>query len=122
MNMTDELIELTYSVKQALKDHPLVKKLDEIEDKMENDVEVQHLSFVYQVAQDRFNDFLKLYATQSSEVVTAQKALYEAKKQLDEHPLVREYYAAFRPVNDLYDEIQKKIFSPFGGSKSCGGY
>ncbi|MFA6942659.1 MAG: hypothetical protein WCQ71_02275, partial [Bacilli bacterium] len=84
--MTDELIELTYSVKQALKDHPLVKKLDEIEDKMENDVEVQHLSFVYQVAQDRFNDFLKLYATQSSEVVTAQKALYEAKKQLDEHP------------------------------------
>ena len=49
------------------------------------------------------------------------KLLYEAKLNLDNHPLVKEYNEAYKEVRLLYEIINKELFNDFNlkGKHQC---
>lgn len=113
--MKNEVLEKSYSLKEAMEQSEIFKRLQQSEQQMEQNEEVMLLGFAFSNAQTDYNDILKHFASESPEAKTVQKKLYETKKKLDEHPLVREYLHNFQEVRKIYDSIQENIFTPFTG-------
>ena len=118
--MTEELLDLVYKLKETLSKDPRIIKLDELEDKMNNSNEVAKLAIKKEAASDDYNFALSHFAKDSKEVESAQKKLYEAKKELDLHPIVKEYLEQYKIVREYYKEINDILFSIINKDK-CGG-
>ena len=106
-----DLYQKIEELKDLLNEDERVKKLLEAEKKMNASEEVQLLSYKKDVASSEYSDILNHYSRDSEEAIKYQKKLYEAKKALDEHPLVREYMTSYIAVRDLYNEINSVLFS-----------
>ena len=113
----NKLLEL----KEAIAADPRVKALEGLEKKLSQDEEVLSLSKAKDEAERKYNEVLRVFAAESSKAKEAQKALFAAKLALDEHPLVKEYNAAFVAVKDLYLMMDDILFSSFRHPHSCGG-
>lgn len=111
--MDEELIKQAYALKELLDSDERVLKLNEAEKEMENSEGVMRLSYAYSVAQDEYNDALRHFKIESNEARELQKKLYEAKKSLDEHPLVQNYLKRYQDVRLMYNKIQNELFKPF---------
>ncbi len=111
--MEENIIDLAYDLKDTIKNSNLNKELEEAESKMEENEEVMALSYRYSVAQTEYSDVLKIYKMDSLEAKKAQHKLYMAKKELEEHPIVRIYLEKYAEVRKCYDEIDAKIFNKF---------
>ena len=111
--MEKTLTELTFELKDALNDSEEVKHLFESEKKMEECEEVMALSYRFSCAQTEYNDILKIYSKESDEAKVAQHKLFLAKKELDEHPFVREYMKHYSEVRKMYSEINDELFGRF---------
>ena len=109
--MAKDLYSLAYELKDALKDNPKIKALEEIEKKMNDDEEVIALAYQKDLACSLYSDALNHYPENSPEVKKAQKDLYEKKLALDSHPLVKEYLMAYKSVRELYGELNETLFS-----------
>ncbi|MCR5308930.1 MAG: YlbF family regulator [Bacilli bacterium] len=118
--MTEELLDLVYKLKDSLSKDERIIKLNELEERMNNSFEVASLASKKEVASDDYNFALTHFANDSKEVEEAQKKLYEAKRELDLHPLVKEYMEQYKIVRDYYKEINNIIFSIINKDK-CGG-
>ena len=103
--MDETILNLTYELKDALENSNEVKRLKEAEKNMELSEEVMALSYRFSNAQTEYNDILKIYKEDSKEAKEFQHKLYIAKKELDEHPLVKEYLSAFSEVRKIYENI-----------------
>ena len=106
---TNDLQALAYELADIVRYHPLVVALATLEQELDNDETVKKLSASMHQA---LEDFERSQAD-GSETEAAQKRLHVAKRNLDEHPLVRRYYAAFGPVRVLYERMQAELFTPF---------
>ncbi|MGM9858252.1 MAG: YlbF family regulator [Bacilli bacterium] len=111
--MNDILLNLTYELKDALENSNEVKRLKEAEKNMESNEEVMALSYRFSSAQTSYNDILKIYKEDTKEAKEYQHKLYLAKKELDEHPLVKEYLSAFSEVRKIYERINHEILGDF---------
>lgn len=105
-NKCDEL-------RKTIKNDPRVILLDEIEKKMSDDKKVMALSYRKDVAVDEYNDALNHFGEDNEITIKARQKAYEAKKNLDLHPLVKEYNKAYSEIRILYKEINDILFDDF---------
>ncbi|MCH5172426.1 MAG: YlbF family regulator [Erysipelotrichales bacterium] len=102
-----------YVLKELLENDERIIRLKKDEKEMENSEEVMRLSYAFSCAQNEYNDILKHFKTDSDEAKKYQRKLYEAKKNLDSHPLVKKYLQSYQEVRLVYNKIQDEIFKPF---------
>ena len=108
--MAKDIYNLAYELRDLLENDERIKRLNELETKMNNDQEVITLAYQKDVAASNYSNTLNHYAEDSTEVKNAQKELYNKKLALDTHPLVREYLDAYKEVRDLYIEMNALLF------------
>ena len=109
--MNSSLNEKIITLKESIDNDPRVIRLNELDKKLSSNEEVMTLSYKKDVALVNFEDALKHFKEDSEEVRNAQKALYEAKKNLDLHPLVKEYNEVYKQVRLLYNKINQELFN-----------
>ena len=108
--MAKDIYEIAYELKDLLAQDERVKRLNALEEKMNNDNEVIALAYQKDVAVSKYSDTLNHFSEDSKEVKAAQKELHEKKLALDTHPLVREYLDAYKEVRDLYIQMNGLLF------------
>ena len=109
--MEQDLYSLAYELKELLSHDERILLLDSLEKKLNENEEVMALAYQKDVAATNYSDTLNHFSENSEEVKKAQKELYEKKKALDGHPLVREYLEAYSKVRDLYFSVNNILFS-----------
>ena len=109
--MNEELLELTNKLKIAIEKDERIISLNEIEKKMNDNEEVMALSYRKDVSLDEYNEACRHFSDESEPVVKARQKLANAKKELESHPLVREYLSAYQKVRILYEHINETLFS-----------
>lgn len=97
----------------ALSADERVIKMKEKEKEMLEDEEVLTLIAKKDQAERDYEDALSYLGVDEEASAQKQKALYLAKKNLDEHPKVQEYTSAYIAVKELYKKVDEIIFSPF---------
>lgn len=104
----------------ALKGDERVLQMRGMEKRMLDDSEVLILIAKKDQAEREYEDALSYAGHDDEALAQKQKALYLAKKELDEHPKVKGYTEAYIEVKDLYKKIDEIIFLPFRkGHHSC---
>ena len=109
--MTEEIYNIAILLRKAIEDDDRVISLNEIEKKMNENEEVMALAYQKDMAVEKYNDLLKYYRDDSEEVNKARQELALRKKELEEHPLVREYLNKYQQVRLLYERINNTLFS-----------
>ena len=110
-DMDEKITELTYKLKEQLQNDPRIIALNESEKKMNESEEVMALSYRKDCALDHYNQLLKYYSDDSKVVVKARQDLASAKKELESHPLVRDYLQKYQQVRLLFEQINQNLFS-----------
>lgn len=113
IHMNQKLLEKIGDFRMELANDKRILNLNRLEAKMEQSEEVMALGYQKDIKENTYNDSLRHFGPHSKEAKQAQKALFEAKTRLDNHPLVRQYLLAYRDVRILYEEINNELFSPF---------
>ena len=108
--MMKDIYETAYELKDLLSQDERIKRLNELEQKMNSDNEVIALAYQKDVAVSNYSDILNHFSEDSEEVKKAQRELYEKKLALDTHPLVRQYLDAYKEVRDLYIQMNALLF------------
>lgn len=103
-------------LKELLNQDERIIHLNELEQKMNGDEEVMALAYQKDMAATIYSDTLNHFSEESEEAQRALKKLHEAKLQLDNHSLVKEYLSIYKEVRELYDEINRILFSNFNGN------
>ena len=111
--MPNDIYTKTSDLKEKLNNDPRVVLLNKLEKEMNENEEVMALAYKKDMACLKYSDALNHFSKDSEEVKEALKELHEAKKNLDNHPLVKEYLKAYVEVRDLYNEINEILFSDF---------
>lgn len=111
--MNEVLLEAANSLKEAMDIDPRFLSLKEKEKAALSSLEVQELQKKMEECAKEYQETFSCYPKDSKEVLSSEKRLYEAKKSLDEHPLVKEYLASFRQVKNLTLEMDDILFGPF---------
>ena len=114
--MEEKIILLSEKLKEAIGNDPRYIALNEAEKKMNEDKEVQSLAVAKEKALNEYNDILRHFDRESDTAKKYQKALYEAKKELEEHPLVKDYLVKYQQVRILYEQINSILFSDLNSS------
>ena len=109
--MEKDIYAIANQLKEDLQNDIRVKKLQIIEQEMDNDKNVMSLAYAKDVAASEYSDILNHFNEESEMAKKYQRKLYETKKALDEHPLVQQYLKAYKEVRELYDEINHILFS-----------
>ena len=104
------------NLKELLSKDPRIIKLNELEKKMNEDEEVMSLAYKKDMASVNYSDVLNHFSEDSKEAQKVLKELHEAKLNLDNHPLVKEYMKAYIEVRELYEEINKILFANFASN------
>ncbi|MDY0177825.1 MAG: YlbF family regulator [Bacilli bacterium] len=111
--MNEKILDLTLKLRSALDNDLRIAELSKAEREMETDDLAKTLSYKKDCAVSEYNDALRFFSRDSSEVKKAQRKLYEAKKALEELPSVRKYLEKFKEVRMLYDELNAILFADF---------
>ncbi|MDD4154570.1 MAG: YlbF family regulator [Bacilli bacterium] len=111
--MNQTLLEQIDTLKREIATDERLIVLNNIEKAMVENDELMRLAYKKDIAETNYNDALRHYAENASEVKEAQKHLFQAKSELEKHPLIREYLIAYREVRILYEEINDALFNPF---------
>ena len=117
--MNERLYSSLISLKETLQNDERVILLNEIEKRMESDEEVMRLSYLKDNAAMEYNDALKHFKEDDPFVKEKQSRLYEAKYNLDSHPLVKQYNKAYQEVRLLYEHINEEIFKELLTKSRC---
>ena len=110
--MEKDIYSLTILLKEKINQQECVIRLNELEKEMNNNDEVISLAYQKDLKASNYSDVLNHFNKDSKEANEALKALYEAKKKLESHPLVREYLKTYQQVRELYDHINNELFTP----------
>lgn len=104
--MIDEIVEI-------IKNQEEYKQLKETEKLMEKDEEVLKLAQLFSNAESEYNACLNHYSFDSDEAKKYQKKLFDAKSQLDNHPLVRKYTIYLQKVNEPLRYLEFNLLNKF---------
>ena len=110
LDMAKDIYQIAYELKDSLSQDERVKRLNVLEEKMNNNDEVIALAYQKDLAASAYSDALNHFSDDAKEVIKARKELHEKKLALDTHPLVREYLDAYKEVRDLYIQINGLLF------------
>ena len=111
--MNEEIYQKAELLKEMLENDPRVIHLNDAEKRMDESDEVMALAYKKDMAAIKYSDTLNHFKEDSKEAQEALKELHQAKYDLDSHPLVKDYLKAYKEVRELYDEINKILFSSF---------
>ena len=111
--MSNDIYSKANDLKERLNNDPRVILLNKLEKEMNENEEVMALAYKKDMACLKYSDVLKHFSEDSQEAKEALKELHEAKKNLDSHPLVKDYLKAYSEVRDLYASINEILFSNF---------
>ena len=111
--MNEEIYQKAELLKEMLDNDPRVIRLNELEKRMDESEEVMALAYKKDMAAVKYSDILNHFKEDSIEAQLALKELHQAKYDLDSHPIVKDYLKAYKEVRELYDEINKILFSSF---------
>lgn len=81
--------------------------------------EVLHLSKRLELASEEYSNAVSMNDVKLIE--KTKKALHEAKTNIDNHPLVKDYTEAYIKVRDLYMIVDDIIFGPYRKKTIAGG-
>ena len=109
--MDDKTTSLLFKLKKSLANDPRVIALNKAEKAMSDSEEVMKLSYRKDLAADEYGSMLKIFGDDAPETIEARRRLARAKKELEEHPLVRDYLNKYSEVRKLYDSINDSLFS-----------
>ena len=111
--MSRDIYSKVNQLKDDINSDPRVVLLEQLEKEMNENEEVMRLSYAKDMAAVNYSDTLNHFSEDSKEAKEAMNKLHEAKLALDNHPLVRKYLSAYKEVRELYENINKILFSDF---------
>ena len=111
--MNQKLVEITSKLKEELNNHPDVIELERLSKLLSENEDVMRLCYKKDTCATKYEDTVKYFGLDSDEARNAQKALYQAKLELDNNALVKAYNEQYKKVRKIYDKINEEIFNPF---------
>lgn len=111
--MNERLYQELNELRDLMKNDERFLKLDELNKALNNSEEVMKLSYQKEMAIVAYEDALNHFGKNSEELKKAQQNLAKCKLDLDNHPLVKEYYLALQKVRKIDQEINEKLFRDF---------
>lgn len=114
--MKEDIYTKAENLKELLNHDERVIRLNELEQKMNNNEEVMALAYQKDLAVLNYSDTLNHFKEDSKEAEEAMKKLHDAKLKLDSHPLVKEYLSSYREVRELYSQINEILFANFASN------
>lgn len=113
ISMNNSLYEEVYKLRDQMKSDPRFLALKELDEKLNNNEEVMKLAYQKEMAIVEYEDALNHYGKNSAELKKAQQNLAKCKLNLDNHPLVKEYYLALQKVREMDRKVNEKLFDDF---------
>ncbi|NLZ15253.1 MAG: YlbF family regulator [Erysipelotrichaceae bacterium] len=108
--MNNDIYSIASELKKILEDDSRLKLLNDLEQQMNDNEEVMALAYQKDIASAEYSDALSHFREDDDITIKARQQLYRSKKNLDEHPLVRQYLKAYSEVRNLYLEINNILF------------
>lgn len=115
--MDSIIYSLAKKLNKAITNNADYIKLNELDKMLNENEEVMRLSYLKDVACVKYSDLLKIYDDNNPKVKEALKELNIAKKNLDLHPLVKEYLLYYSKVKQTYFEMNKILFEDYKSSR-----
>lgn len=113
ISMNNSLYEEVYKLRDQMKSDARFLALKEMDEKLNNNEEVMKLAYQKEMAIVEYEDALNHYGKNSAELKKAQQNLAKCKLNLDNHPLVKEYYLALQKVREMDRKVNEKLFDDF---------
>ena len=111
--MNQSLLEIASKIKEEIDSLPEIQELERLNKLLNDDEDVMRLCYKKDMCVTKYEDALRHFGDNSDETLRAQKALHQAKLELDENPLVKQYNEQYKKVRKIYDRINEEIFNPF---------
>lgn len=109
--MNEVVSELTYKLKEELKNSIEYKQLKQFEKELENNKDVQLLVYKKDMLIVKLEDILKYKDKNSVEVLMIQKEINDCLTKINSFEIVKKYNKALSEFNALLDKINKEILS-----------
>ena len=109
--MNEVVSELTYKLKEELKNSIEYKQLKQFEKELENNKDVQLLVYKKDMLIVKLEDILKYKDKNSVEVLMIQKEINDCLSKINSFEIVKKYNKALSEFNALLDKINKEILS-----------
>lgn len=109
--MNEVVSELTYKLKEELKNSIEYKQLKQFEKELENNKDIQLLVYKKDMLIVRLEDILKYKDKNSVEVLMTQKEINDCLTKINSFEIVKKYNKALSKFNALLDKINKEILS-----------
>ena len=110
--MNEVVSELTYKLKEELKNSIEYKQLKQFEKELENNKDIQLLVYKKDMLIVKLEDILKYKDKNSVEVLMIQKEMNDCLTKINSFEIVKKYNKALSEFNALLDKINKEIL-PF---------
>ena len=109
--MNEVVSELTYKLKEELKNSIEYKQLKQFEKELENNKDIQLLVYKKDMLIVKLEDILKYKDKNSVEVLIIQKEINDCLTNINSFEIVKKYNKALSEFNALLDKINKEILS-----------
>ncbi|MDY5646481.1 MAG: YlbF family regulator [Candidatus Onthovivens sp.] len=109
--MNEVVSELTYKLKEELKNSIEYKQLKQFEKELENNKDIQLLVYKKDMLIVKLEDILKYKDKNSVEVLMIQKEINDCLTNINTFEIVKKYNKALSEFNALLDKINKVILS-----------
>ena len=109
--MNEVVSELTYKLKEVLKNSIEYKQLNQFEKELENNKDIQLLVYKKDMLIVKLEDILKYKDKNSVEVLMIQKEINDCLTKINSFEIVKKYNKALSEFNALLDKINKEILS-----------
>lgn len=109
--MNEVVSELTYKLKEELKNSIEYKQLKQFEKELENNKDIQLLVYKKDMLIVKLEDILKYKDKNSVEVLMIQKEINDCLTKINSFEIVKKYNKALSEFNALFDKINKEILS-----------
>lgn len=109
--MNEVVSELTYKLKEELKNSIEYKQLKQFEKELENNKDIQLLVYKKDMLIVKLEDILKYKDKNSVEVLMIQKEINDCLTNINSFEIVKKYNKALNEYNALLDKINKEILS-----------
>ena len=109
--MNEVVSELTYKLKEELKNSIEYKQLKQFEKELENNKDIQLLVYKKDMLIVKLEDILKYKDKNSVEVLMIQKEINDCLTKINSFEVVKKYNEALSEFNALLDKINKEILS-----------
>ena len=109
--MNEVVSELTYKLKEELKNSIEYKQLKQFEKELENNKDIQLLVYKKDMLIVKLEDILKYKDKNSVEVLMIQKEINDCLTKINSFEIAKKYNKALSEFNALLDKINKEILS-----------